>query len=92
MFTGSFNLAFTTCVENRNFAWHARYKNYLLERDEEKLCLGKNRNAPNFDFEKVIDSLALSMIYYELQKDLNKVPHDRCPLKARSRYTLGRAW
>lgn len=86
-------MAFTTCVENRNFAWHARYKNYLPQRDKEKLHLGKNRNAPNFfDFGKVTDSLTMPMIYHELQKGLNKVPHDRCPLKARGRHTQGRAW
>ena len=84
MFTGSFNFVFTTCVENRNFARHARYKNYLLQRDKEKLHLGKSRNAPkSFDFEKVIDILTMSMIYHGLQKGLNKVPHDRHPLKAR---------
>lgn len=81
-------MAFTTCVENRNLALHARYKNYLLQRDKEKLHLGKSRNTPKFfDFEKVIDILTMSMIYHELQKGLNKVPHDRHPLKARGSHS-----
>lgn len=37
MFTGSFNLAFITCVKNRNFVQCVRYKTYhLLQRDREK--------------------------------------------------------
>lgn len=52
---------------------------------------------PNFfDFEKVIDKVgnvsAYSMIYHELQKALNKVPHDSRPLKARAKEIQGREW
>lgn len=98
MFTGSFNLAFISCVKNRNFVQCVRYKTYhLLQRDREKPHLGKSRNLPNFfDFEKVIDKVdsvnACSMIYHELQKALNKVPHDSRPLKARAKEIQGRAW
>lgn len=97
MFTGSFNLAFITCVKNRNFVHCARYETYhLLWRDREKPHLGKSRNLPNFfDFEKVTDKVdsvnAYSMIYHEFQKALNKVPHDSHPLKARAREIQGRA-
>lgn len=65
--------------------------------DREKPHLGKSRNLPNFfDFEKVtenVDSVnACGMIYHELQKALNKVPHDSRPLKARATEIQGRAW
>ena len=60
-------MAFTTCVENRNFARHARYKNYLPQREKEKPHLGKSRSAPkSCDFEKVIEILTMSLIYREL--------------------------
>lgn len=68
----------------------------IFYRDREKPHLGESRNLPNFfDFEKVIDKVdsvnACSMIYRELQKALNKVPHDSRPLKARAKEIQGRA-
>lgn len=91
-------MAFITCVKNRNFVQHSRYETYhLLRKIEEKARLGKCRNVPNFsDFEKVIDKVdnvnARGVIYHELQKALNKVPHDSHPLKARPKEIQGRAW
>lgn len=65
--------------------------------DREKPHLGKNRNLLNFfAFEKVTDKVdsvsACGMIYHELQKALNKVPHDSRPLKARAKEIQSRAW
>lgn len=69
----------------------------IFYRDGEKPHLGESRNLPNFfDFEKVIDKVdsvnACSMIYHELQKVLNKVPHDSHPLKGRAKEIQGRVW
>lgn len=64
--------------------------------DREKPHLGKSRNLPNFfDFEKVIDKVdsvnACILIYRELRKALNKVPHDSHPLMARAKEMQERA-